>query len=220
MRRACEFRVRDADPSQGDAGEIELYESLGHALVPPVEYTPTTFAAPCPPVVAVAASASHFLLLTRSSVLCLGPDNRFSQLGTSDLSCPPKLTPIDFFEGLEPTLIAAGGLHSIIVTADGAAYTFGSDREGQCGGTGGGEPALLELGEGEAEDQPGVVGVACGSAHSVLVTASGVWVAGASKYSAQKAANHAQRCLFLQTRRDSWAWAIGRRGARSSRCPT
>lgn len=135
------------------------------------------------PVLKIIAGASHFLLLTASSVLSFG-DNRFKQCGISH--SPPSstfLSLVDYFEGLLPVEIAAGDVHSAVVTADGSLYVFGADMEGQCGGNGG-EPNLVDLEDGDLDDEPEVVGVACGSSHTVVRTNSGdVWLTGSSELS-------------------------------------
>lgn len=106
-------------------------------------------------------------------------DNRFGQCGThsSQTSSLSAITPLAFFEGLSPPrYIATGDLHSCVVTQDGALYIFGSDKEGQCGGYGGLEPSMVDLGDVNVDM------VVCGSGHTVCKTDDGqVWVTGLSE---------------------------------------
>lgn len=164
---------------------ILFYPSLSCLLSSSSNTAPTTLLSPLftpsTSVHSLIAGASHFLLLFSApshAVLSYG-DNRFSQLGvpSSTPSPPSKLHHVDFFEGLAPKQIAAGAFHSAVVGGDGALYMFGKGSEGQCGEEGGGEPVLIELGDGEEE----VVSVGCGSGHTVIATDKGIWVTGSSE---------------------------------------
>ncbi|KAL8292106.1 hypothetical protein RQP46_001572 [Phenoliferia psychrophenolica] len=116
---------------------LHLFESISSALGIETKNVSHTYPTnPRDPILQLAGGASHFLLRTATSVFSLG-DNRFNQCGVPQTPRlppgePPPLHHVDFFDGLEPTLVAAGDLHSIVLTKDGSAYTFGSDREGQC----------------------------------------------------------------------------------------
>lgn len=135
----------------------------------------------------VAAGAAHFLLLSSTQQVYSVGDSRYGQagpfssqmLGASD--APQDLNHLSFFDGLFPVAVSCGAFHSAVVTRDGAAYLFGSDKEGQCGGqSGGSEPQMIDL---EEEDDEGIeiVQVACGAAHTFLRTRDGqVWCAGMS----------------------------------------
>ncbi|TNY21880.1 regulator of chromosome condensation, RCC1 [Rhodotorula diobovata] len=148
----------------------------------------------------LAAGAAHFLALISSGhhlvndVHACG-DSRYGQAGpfpSASQDSPrqgaphytsPRLNHLAFFDGLHPSQVSCGAFSSCVVTRDGAAYVFGSNKEGQLGlgadEPGGAEPALVEL-QGEGEDEE-VEQVACGAAHSVLLTRSGqVWVTGAN----------------------------------------
>lgn len=106
-------------------------------------------------------------------------DNRFGQCGTASSQIPAVsiISPLSFFEGLSPPIhIATGDFHSCVVTLDGALYIFGSDKEGQCGGYGGLEPSMVDLGDVNVEM------VECGSGHTVCKTDEGkIWVTGLSE---------------------------------------
>ncbi|ORY89783.1 regulator of chromosome condensation 1/beta-lactamase-inhibitor protein II [Leucosporidium creatinivorum] len=190
---------------------ITFYSSMKSLLTRSPEIPPIALKSPLltPPtsVDSLIAGASHFLLLLSApshAILSYG-DNRFSQLGVpSSTSSPPsKLHHVDFFEGLAPKRIAAGAFHSTVVGGDGALYVFGKGSEGQCGGEGGGEPALIELGDGEEE----VVSVGCGSGHTVVVTDRGVWVTGANDAGQLGLGDKAPRPSF--TRNEALSSLIG-----------
>ena len=69
--------------------------------------------------------------------------------------------------------VCAGFSHTVCVTADGAAFAFGSNSFGQLGlgdTKGGDVPTLL----GEELENKSVVQVAAGGGHSVFVTADGL----------------------------------------------
>ncbi|GAA5856399.1 hypothetical protein JCM9279_001708 [Rhodotorula babjevae] len=155
----------------------------------------------------IEAGAAHFLVLvgggpssSSSEVWSFG-DSRYGQAGPfpspSLLDRPsstsmarydrPSLRHIAFFDGLHPVQVSCGAFHSAVVTAQGAAYVFGSNRAGQLGlgegESGGAEPVLVELGEEGTDDEQDeeIAQVACGAAHTVLLTKSGhVWVTGAN----------------------------------------
>ncbi|GAA5840020.1 hypothetical protein JCM5353_005171 [Sporobolomyces roseus] len=143
----------------------------------------------------IAAGASHFLILTfpSSRLFSIG-DNRYGQLGVphSSASNTPQLRRIDTFDGIRIVQIAAGAFHSVVLTEGGEVYLFGSDKEGQCGGNGGGwEPTTNEeLGEGleamgnsagEDEDEDEIVQVCAAGESTILRTRAGeLWVCGAN----------------------------------------
>lgn len=163
-------------------------------LAPSLTDAPTALKSPLSSASRIAsldAGAGHFLLITAGpspQVLSYG-DNRFSQLGVppSSATAGEQLCHVDFFDGLEPIIIRAGGLHSAVVTADGSLYMFGDDAKGQCGGFGGQPPALVslvgEVDQGLSDDEPEVRDVALGSAHTVVITDKGVYVTGSSESS-------------------------------------
>jgi hypothetical protein len=161
---------------------------------------------PSEEVLSLHAGADHFLVRTTRSLYGLG-DNRFGQLGIipplpqpssteaqedhhgsssgrQTQSSISSLTRIDFFDGLSPIVaVAAGDVHSAVVTEDGALYVFGHDGKGQCGGwtSETGEPTLVQL-EDENGEPVDVCAVSCGSQNTVVITSDGgVWSSGASR---------------------------------------
>jgi len=138
----------------------------------------------------IVAGASHFLILTfpSSRLFSIG-DNRYGQLGIphSPTSITPSLIRIDTFDGIRIAQISAGAFHSVVLTEGGEVYLFGSDKEGQCGGNGGGwEPTTNEefgeIGDGQDEEASEIVQVRAAGESTFLRTRAGeLWVCGASE---------------------------------------
>lgn len=171
-------------------------------------------------ITALSSGSAHFLVLSSSSQVYSYGDSRYGQAGTfpsspyfqspSNPAAPRQTTPLNhlaFFDGLYPAQLACGAFHSAVQTRDGSVYLFGSDKEGQCGGTGGGaEPEMVDLEADEgASVEEDVVQIACGGAYTALLTASGqLWVAGASASLARIPATSGTDSLAsLQTTTDS-----------------
>jgi alpha-tubulin suppressor-like RCC1 family protein len=145
--------------------------------------TPTVVTLPgeIGPVTQVAAGANHSLAVTASGQLYAFGYNGYGGLGSATNSGTgnpsPTPTPVSLPGEIGPvTRVAAGGAHSLAVTASGQLYAFGLNGEGELGsatntGTNNPNPtpALVRL--------PGEIGpvtqVAAGSNHSLAVTASG-----------------------------------------------
>lgn len=147
-----------------------------------------------PKVVALVASQTHVLFLTRSHhapIYGLG-SNRFSQLGV-DVQQQMFDTPImiEYFCGLsDGSSVACSPFHSAVIMG-GDVYMFGWDHEG-----------ILGCGIEEDQDvvrlavfldvcgQPvevNAVSVVCGSAHTVVLDDQGrIWTCGSSKVSHRK----------------------------------
>lgn len=178
--------------SRSVTGKLNLFvllveDNIVHLYSSPSSLATKTFLeAPPSTIFQISGGGGHFLLCTSSAVFSFG-DNRHGQCGIppSMPTSSSTLNKVEFFDGLSPTLVAAGGAHSVVVTADGSAYIWGDNREGQCGGfiTTAGEPTLISLlPDEEVGDEPDIIDAACGSQHSVLVTRQkGVWVAGLSQ---------------------------------------
>jgi alpha-tubulin suppressor-like RCC1 family protein len=131
------------------------------------------------PVVQIAAGASHSLALTSTGQLYAFGSNQFGQLGSAGASGTliPTPTPIQIsLPGASAPVIqiAAGGFHSLALTATGQLYAFGRNDFGQLGsengeGTPNATPALVSLPAGAAP----IVQLAAGASDSLIVTAGG-----------------------------------------------
>ncbi|KAM0789505.1 hypothetical protein ACM66B_000324 [Microbotryomycetes sp. NB124-2] len=177
------FSLADAD----DAVQLRLYRDAFSIMTH--DPLPVTIVIPSPEpqdFIAISAGASHFLLLTSTGAVYAYGDNRFSQLGvpTHTHLQSNTLVHVEAFEGVSPIrTIASGDFHNVVITQDGDAYVFGSDKFGQCGGLvdSSGEPQLLAL-ETDVDEEPIVRAVSCGPRHTVVVTDKGVWVSGSDEY--------------------------------------
>ncbi len=145
--------------------------------------TPTVVSLPgeVGPVTLIAAGESHSLAVTSSGQLYAFGYNRYGQLGNATNIGTPKPTPTPTLVSLPgevgvPTQIAAGAVHSLVVTSSGQLYAFGFNYYGQLGTTSNLEtsnanpiPALVSL--------PGEVGaptqIAAGASHTLALTSSG-----------------------------------------------
>lgn len=148
--------------------EAFLEETASSGSVIPEGYT----------ISSITPGAGQFLVHTSPSALfSLGTDNRFGQLGRQD---DELLDPIDVFGGMQIDKVAMGDLHCAVIS-QGSLYIWGCNKDSQCSGMPGVEPSLVDLAVAEGQEQPNIVDVACGAAHTVLVTESGdIWVCGRS----------------------------------------
>ena len=145
--------------------------------------TPTVVTLPgeIGPVTQVAAGSDHSLAVTASGQLYAFGFNYYGQLGrsanTSSGDPNPTPTVVTLAGEIGPvTQIAAGGNHSLAVTASGQLYAFGYNGYGGLGSatnSGTGNPTSTPT----PVSLPGEIGpvtqVAAGGAHSLAVTASG-----------------------------------------------
>lgn len=97
------------------------------------------------PITQIAAGGEFSLAVTESGQLYSWGENRFGQLGYAENSGPterpsenahPTPTLVSLPGDVGPvTQVAAGSNHSLVLTASGQLYAFGSDRSGQLGNT-------------------------------------------------------------------------------------
>jgi alpha-tubulin suppressor-like RCC1 family protein len=133
------------------------------------------------PVTKVAASGAFSLVVTSTGQLyafgynLMGQLGRATNIGTDNPNRTPTLVRLPGAGG-PVTKIAAGALHSLVVTSTGQLYAFGSDSDGQLGpatkyGTQkpNPTPTLVRL--------PGATGavtkIAAGDLFSLVVTSAG-----------------------------------------------
>jgi hypothetical protein len=162
------------------------YGELGNAAnagTPLPNPTPAPVALPgaSGQVVQIAAGEEQSLALTSAGQLYAFGGNRYGELGNAANAETPAPNPTPAQVGLPAATgpvksIAAGGFHSLALTASGLIYAFGRNTDGQLGnaaGAGGERANATPL----AVTLPGAnapaVGLAAGSAHSLAITASG-----------------------------------------------
>ena len=143
--------------------------------------TPVTLPGASGQVVQIAAGVEQSLALTSTGQLYAFGGNRYGELGNAANAETPAPNPTPARVSLPSAAgpvrsIAAGGFHSLALTASGLIYAFGRNTDGQLGnaaGTGGETANATPL----AVTLPGAsapaIGLAAGSAHSLAITASG-----------------------------------------------
>ncbi len=143
------------------------------------------------PVVQVAAGAEHSLVLTASGRLYAFGDNRYGQLGNSTNAgidaANPQPALVSLPAGSGPVVqIAAGAEHSLVLSASGRLYAFGSNDAGQLGvpagsGSEAANPAPAQVSLPPASAQP--VAIAAGMQHSLVLTSAGqLYAFGSNRY--------------------------------------
>jgi alpha-tubulin suppressor-like RCC1 family protein len=161
-------------------GELGSAANAGTTIPDP---TPAPVALPgaSGQVVQIAAGVEQSLALTSTGQLYAFGGNRYGELGRAagaETPVPnPTPAPVSLPASAGPVKsIAAGGFHSLALTASGLIYAFGRNTDGQLGsaaGAGGETANATPL----AVSLPGAngpaVGLAAGGAHSLAITASG-----------------------------------------------
>ena len=124
--------------------------------------------------VRVSAGGYHSVVITADGAAWSWGEGSCGQLGHGDEQSQWQPKKIEAFAGQHAVAVSAGGVHSLALTADGAAWSWGLGYAGR-------------LGHGDAQDQPlpkkiealagqRVVAVSAGLAHNFALTAEGaVW---------------------------------------------
>jgi alpha-tubulin suppressor-like RCC1 family protein len=150
-------------------------------------------------VVAIAAGERHSAALTANGVLLLSGANDNGQLGLGDLVTRNGWVPLnDSNVGNRVAMVACGGRHTVVLTGDGRVLTCGANEHGQLGLDEHAskysydmlgvleQPRRVErfmavtgIDTLESRWQGGIVQIAAGAAHSVVLLADGrVYCAG------------------------------------------
>ena len=133
--------------------------------------TPQAVDIPGGPVVAVAAGSAYSLALTAAGQVYAWGANLFGQLGTGSRSNADSPVLVSMPGGVTVTAIAAGGDHSLALTASGQVYGWGANTYGQVGdGTTVSRdlPVPVPTPEGVT-----FTAIAAGTGHSLALSASG-----------------------------------------------
>ena len=133
-------------------------------------------------VVMVAAGGMHTVGLSEAGHVFTWGGNMFGQLGHNDREhqwAPRQVDP-EWFGGEKVVFVAAGGYHTVVVTAGGRLYTWGHGRKGQLGHGDTENRLVPTLVEGLGAPEGGqVVMAACGDVHTLVVTQDGgLWACG------------------------------------------
>jgi len=132
-------------------------------------------------VVAVSAAGSHSLAITADGAVWSWGWGGYGMLGHGDQQNQLLPKKIEAFAGRRVVAVSAGHMHSLAITADGAAWSWGT---GGCGKLGHGDQQSQLLPKKiEAFAGLRVVAVSVGHDHSLALTADGaVWSWGDGDY--------------------------------------
>ncbi|MFC7337592.1 hypothetical protein ACFQY0_10420 [Haloferula chungangensis] len=127
-------------------------------------------------VTAISSGSVHNVALTSDGSLITWGSNQYGQLGTGSTMGSP--TPVEIsnsgdLAGRSVVSIAAGGNHTLVLTADGRIYSWGANQDGQLGGSSYSSSIPLPVSGDGLIDGKTVVAIAAGAAHSLAVTSDG-----------------------------------------------
>ncbi|KAG8180236.1 hypothetical protein JTE90_017638 [Oedothorax gibbosus] len=133
------------------------------------------------PVLQIACGDEHTALLTASGRLFTFGSNEWGQLGHGHTKTVLKPTSVKALKGHRATVIACGRSHTLVATADGHVYGFGSNSEGQLGSS---DEQPVHLSPVRVQGLEGVTikMLSGGADHSLALTDKGkvyVWGSGA-----------------------------------------
>ncbi|HST33620.1 MAG TPA: putative Ig domain-containing protein [Solirubrobacteraceae bacterium] len=161
-------------------GELGSAANAGTPIPNPTP-APVTLPGASGQVVQIAAGIEQSLALTSTGQLYAFGGNRYGELGrAANVETPvpnPTPAPVSLPASAGPVKsIAAGGFHSLALTASGLIYAFGRNTDGQLGsaaGAGGETANATPLAVSLSGASGPAVGLAAGGAHSLAITASG-----------------------------------------------
>ena len=133
----------------------------------------------------VAIGGSHTVILSDAGLVFVFGENLHGQLGLRDREDRHRPVALEWPEWLDDRVvgIAAGDAHTLVLTASGRLFGFGSNDAGQCGVPGeDSRDEPVEINNPGWHDDP-VAMVAAGRAHSLVLTVSGkVYAFGANDH--------------------------------------
>jgi alpha-tubulin suppressor-like RCC1 family protein len=173
------------DGAYGRLGHGDYEKKLTPRRVSAVAFRPKGSAeGPGERIVMVAAGDSHTVALSEAGHVFTWGWGDLGQLGHNDESnqrAPRQVEP-GRFDGESVVFVAAGGYHTVAVTAGGRLYTWGYGCYGQLGHGDTGNslvPTVVGAGAFGAPEGGRVVMAACGSWHTLVVTQEGaLWACG------------------------------------------
>jgi alpha-tubulin suppressor-like RCC1 family protein len=155
-------------------GSLRVWDPLAEVIRPVRLATPAGWVRAGARIKAISCGSAHILALGEDGNVYAWGDNSAGQLGVGDSVAREgaTLTPVRGISA-RATAVGAGARHSVVVTAEGRALSFGSDDAMQLGllpshqwrpeGPGALEPTRVRLAEGVEVD-----GVACGDKFTIL----------------------------------------------------
>ena len=128
-------------------------------------------------VVSVGAGWTHVIVVCSDGTVLTCGDNSLGQCGHGSAGGGSEsLQVVETLRGRRAVHAASGTAHSVVVTECGAAWSFGDNRQGQCGAGAAVavvvQPHRILFGP-EAWPCPAVAAAACGAQHTVLLTRDG-----------------------------------------------
>jgi alpha-tubulin suppressor-like RCC1 family protein len=128
-------------------------------------------------MVALSVGRNHTLALKNDGTVWTWGDNRFGQVGNGVADFQPVTVPFQVPGLPNVRAVAAGGLHSLAVRADGTLWCWGDNTKGQLGqGTESVSPVTDPV---QVPNLTGVADAAGGDLHSMVVRTDGsVWIWG------------------------------------------
>ena len=164
------------DGKDGRLGHGDYQDQLAPKRVPAAEFNGER-------VVMVAAACAHTVALSEAGHVFTWGFGLSGQLGHHDEEHQraPRQVEAGWFGGEKVVFVAAGGLHTVAVTAGGRLYTWGYNWKGQLGNGENRNRKVPTLVGGFGAPEGGrVVMAACGSTHTLVVTQDGaLWACGA-----------------------------------------
>eukprot|EP00967_Tisochrysis_lutea_P043386 scaffold52416_cov33-Tisochrysis_lutea.AAC.2 len=122
----------------------------------------------------VAAGSQHSLALTAQGQLLAWGEGLRGRLGLGTDETKHVPTPVKSMEGKRIVAMAAGGLHSCVVTDDGSVYSWGIGVHGQTGHGNGSCVSIPKKIEGLSGAK--IVSIAAGAIHTIAAAVDGsVW---------------------------------------------